>query len=265
MHQAILGLGLLQLWEDNKVPKFRSLALKTGVDLLKSGVQTRKGALAFPTSVQVLGYKLPSYWNSALTQSLVSNLFLRLSAFSSDSWLKHAGLTMDLLAELPELRTISNSRGNWFEEYPSRPPLHVLNGHMYTLICLFELWKSESDPSVFSLFTEGAQALIDRLPLFDCGGLSYYDGVRRILAKPYYQRLHVTLLRVLHAYTGEARFSEFSTLWNNGFRQRWGFDAWASYATRTIKQGIRYEGWKYPPRAMSYALGDIGISIEHRL
>ncbi|KAK4475726.1 hypothetical protein MN116_000989 [Schistosoma mekongi] len=73
----------------------------------------------------------------------------------------------------------------WFEEYPFDPPIHVLNGFIYSLLGLYDYTKlpmSSSDPLISAYLTK-AQNLLDAglaslsklLPLFDSGSGSFYD------------------------------------------------------------------------------------------
>ncbi|KAF6779392.1 hypothetical protein AHF37_01149 [Paragonimus kellicotti] len=67
----------------------------------------------------------------------------------------------------------------WYEEYPTDPGNHVLNGFMYSLIGLYDL----SQVSLFrnltlkteQLWRAGLKTLSVVLPLFDSGSGSFYD------------------------------------------------------------------------------------------
>ncbi|CAH8438040.1 unnamed protein product [Dicrocoelium dendriticum] len=67
----------------------------------------------------------------------------------------------------------------WFEEYPSDPGNHVLNGFIYSLIGLYDL--AQVDPDAQSktyanhLWTSGLTSLSTLLSLFDSGTGSFYN------------------------------------------------------------------------------------------
>jgi len=107
----------------------------------------------------------------------------------------------------------------WYEEYPTHPNSFVLNGFMYSLLGLYDLWKTllllesaEVDALNFtddpvslseSLFNEGVASLVAMAPLYDTGAGSTYDlrhftmGGPPKLARWDYHSTHINLLYVL--------------------------------------------------------------------
>ncbi|CAH8629672.1 unnamed protein product [Schistosoma guineensis] len=73
----------------------------------------------------------------------------------------------------------------WFEEYPFDPPIHILNGFIYSLIGLYDYTKllvNSVDPLTLSYLSKaqnyldiGLTSLSKLLPLFDSGSGSFYD------------------------------------------------------------------------------------------
>ncbi|TGZ64564.1 hypothetical protein CRM22_006309 [Opisthorchis felineus] len=67
----------------------------------------------------------------------------------------------------------------WFEEYPTRPGSHVLNGMIYSLVGLYDLSQVSPLPEVrkrsTQLWHSGLNSLSTLLPLFDSGSGSFYD------------------------------------------------------------------------------------------
>ena len=67
------------------------------------------------------------------------------------------------------------------------------------------------------------ECLVRTLPQYDTGRwsrYSLYPHPRTDLAKPFYHRLHVTQLTVMHALTGIAEFSEVAQRWRS-YDTRW--------------------------------------------
>lgn len=99
----------------------------------------------------------------------------------------------------------------WFEEYPTHPNSFVLNGFMYSLLGLYDLWQTSSQVLTMesvakesqSLFEQGLKSLVSMAPLFDTGSGSTYDlrhfsmGGPPKLARWDYHSTHVNLLYVL--------------------------------------------------------------------
>ncbi|XP_025203395.1 D-glucuronyl C5-epimerase [Melanaphis sacchari] len=68
----------------------------------------------------------------------------------------------------------------WYDEYPTVPPIFILNGFMYSLIGLYDLFSlapngSEVSQEAYSLWKQGMISLKNLLPLFDMGSRSAYD------------------------------------------------------------------------------------------
>ena len=80
---------------------------------------------------------------------------------------------------------------DWFEEYPTNPNSFVLNGFMYALLGLYDLWQTIEEYSTTvindennplnpiqdskSLFEQGLKSLVSLLPLYDTGSGTTYD------------------------------------------------------------------------------------------
>ena len=267
MHQALFILGLLQKWDGNHDAITGKVALRESRNLLASGNQFDADSLGFPTSFTILGYKLSPIWYSALTQSFCASAFCRVGVIDGDdSWIEHGKQAMRYVMHSRQLRTPDpRSGGYWYQEYPTDPPTPVLNGHMYAVIGFLDVGRASHDQEYIEYFEKGISALCANLPSFDANGLALYDAARRILAKPYYQRLHVKQLRFLEGVTGEPRLGEFADKWEKGFQERWGMHSWTSYAEKTLQSGLRLEGVRFPLSYLSYALGDSGFSIVPKL
>uniref|UniRef100_A0A2S2P5K8 heparosan-N-sulfate-glucuronate 5-epimerase n=1 Tax=Schizaphis graminum TaxID=13262 RepID=A0A2S2P5K8_SCHGA len=68
----------------------------------------------------------------------------------------------------------------WYDEYPTVPPIFILNGFMYSLIGLYDLFSlapngSKVSQEAYSLWKQGMTSLKNLLPLFDMGSRSAYD------------------------------------------------------------------------------------------
>ncbi len=111
----------------------------------------------------------------------------------------------------------------WIEEYLVDPPTHILNGFMWALWGVFDFWIARADASAKQIFDRGVQTLLHNLPRFDTGYWSLYEqsGTRlKMLASPFYHRLHIVQLRVMASLTGNDRFAEFAERWEGYTRQR---------------------------------------------
>ena len=101
----------------------------------------------------------------------------------------------------------------WFEEYPSDPPSHVLNGMIFALIGIYEFWSVTADPSACRLFESGILTLQKRLNDFDAGYGSRYDLLTKRVVGEKYHRIHIAQMRLLFDWTGEELFEKMANRW----------------------------------------------------
>ena len=104
----------------------------------------------------------------------------------------------------------------WIEEYLVEPPSHILNGFVWALwgVRDFALWSRDAEAG--AIFEEAVSTLQKNLGRYDAGFWSLYEltpAGPRMLASPYYHRLHVIQLHVLHRLTGQSVFREYAERW----------------------------------------------------
>jgi len=120
--------------------------------------------------------------------------------------------------------TFTDERGDlWFEEYIVSPPTHILNGFIWAAWGVYDYFLASGDPTAQSIFQQAIQTLLANLDKYDMGFWSLYEqsGTRLpMVASPFYHRLHVVQLRVMHRLTGEEKFSEFADRWERYGRSR---------------------------------------------
>jgi hypothetical protein len=114
----------------------------------------------------------------------------------------------------------------WIEEYIVAPPSHILNGFAWGLWGVYDYARARSSPEAMAVFDECVETLADNLPRYDTGAWSLYQLGDRVpmLASPYYHRLHIVQLGVLHRMTGREVFARFADRWRRyaaSRRLRW--------------------------------------------
>ncbi|XP_066935866.1 D-glucuronyl C5-epimerase-like [Clytia hemisphaerica] len=95
----------------------------------------------------------------------------------------------------------------WYEEYPTQAPSYVLNGFMFSLFGLYDLWKVAGDSrggTAQHLFNDGFTTLEKMIPLYDNGHGTFYDlrhlsipGISPNRARWQYHRVHLEQLTAL--------------------------------------------------------------------
>jgi heparosan-N-sulfate-glucuronate 5-epimerase len=112
----------------------------------------------------------------------------------------------------------------WIEEYLVNPPTHILNGFLWALWGVFDYSLACPDSNAKSIFERGAATLTRNLQRYDTGYWSLYEqsGTRlKMIASPFYHRLHIIQLKVMAMLTGEKLFGEVADRWE-GYAQRRG-------------------------------------------
>jgi len=120
--------------------------------------------------------------------------------------------------------TFTDERGNlWFEEYMVSPPTHILNGFIWAAWGVYDYFLATQSGAARDLFAQAALTLRENLDRYDLGFWSLYEQSSTLLpmiASPFYHRLHIVQLRVMHRLTGDETFARFSGKWEAYARSR---------------------------------------------
>lgn len=109
----------------------------------------------------------------------------------------------------------------WFyEECPTNPPSYILNGFMFALIGLYDLYSTTSSQEALELYKQGILTLKRMLPLYDLGyrtayDLSHYttDGGYPNPGKWGYHILHIHQLMTIQSIEPYPKFQEALDRW----------------------------------------------------
>lgn len=109
----------------------------------------------------------------------------------------------------------------WYEEYPADDPLHVLNGHIYTLLGVLDYARVADDAQARERWQRGAATTLRHLEGFDVGYWSVYDlRTREPASVHYHKNIHIPQLRILGRLTGEPGFDAVADRWERYLRSR---------------------------------------------
>lgn len=101
-----------------------------------------------------------------------------------------------------------------YEEYPVRPLPRILDGFLFSLLGLYDLFVETEAAHIRKLFDEGVAGLKATLPFWDYRGKWTWYGSHRYLCPPHYHKLNWTLLRVLGRLTGDAVLLRTARQWD---------------------------------------------------
>ncbi|CAH2241033.1 jg4103 [Pararge aegeria aegeria] len=148
--------------------------------------------------------------HSAMSQGHAISVLSRAFYRSGDAGYLRAAQRALYLLDVPShaggVKAMWMDKYLWYEEYPTKPPLFVLNGFIYTLLGLYDLHVIEGENSISlakKMFDDGMVSLKALLPLFDTGSGSFYDlrhftlGVSPNIARWDYHATHVNQLYLL--------------------------------------------------------------------
>lgn len=215
---AQYGLDRLTKWTRTGQEILLEETRQAGDWLVEHCEEYRRGVGAW-----VYRYDLPFYgpkapWISAMAQGEAISLLLRLWLVEGkESYLRTARrafaafrLSIErggIVATFPDGTPV-------FEEFPTTPPPHVLNGHIFALLGVYDFWRATGDSLAQSLFQQAVVGLQTNLCRYDIGWWTLYDlHPTRRLASRMYHRIHVRLMEVLFALTGERAFQEWAARW----------------------------------------------------
>ncbi|WBX80852.1 D-glucuronyl C5-epimerase family protein [Virgibacillus salarius] len=168
--------------------------------------------------------KIKSPWYSAIGLGMVMSVLSRATALTRDKKYEQSALKATKMFKIP-----SNNNGvlakfedkyMFYEECPTDPPSFILNGFMFGLIGLYDLYKQSGDVETKKLYQEGIVSLKRMLPLYDLGSRTAYDlthyttdGGYPNVAKWGYHITHIHLLAALNSIEKDAKMNEALQRW----------------------------------------------------
>jgi hypothetical protein len=170
---------------------------------------------------------LKSPWYSGLAQGQGISLLVRAHRETGD--IKYLGAAqrafMTFLENVDRGGVVYQDKEghSWFEEYLVSPPTHILNGFIWATWGVYDYFLATGDPRGEDLFEQAVRTLAANLEHYDVGFWSLYEQSGtwlKMLASPFYQRLHIVQLDVLYRLTGKEIFKRYATQWDSYCQSR---------------------------------------------
>jgi len=223
---AQYGLQLYCLHREHPNNGYKEKVLRVADWLLKRQDQTNGGwPYLFNHRFFYTRYpEIKAPWHSAIAIGQAMSLLTRAYHISSNPAYSRAALRgMQLMKTPTSLGGVLAKFENkyWFyEECPTQPPSFILNGFMFALIGLYDLYRTTSSEEAHELYKQGMLTLKRMLPLYDLGyrtayDLSHYttDGGYPNPGKWGYHVLHIHQLMTLQAIESYPKFQETLNRW----------------------------------------------------
>lgn len=165
---------------------------------------------------------LKAPWYSGLAQGQGLSLLARARALTGESRYDdamraaYASFGKDIAEGGVACR--DRSGDSWLEEYIVDPPSHILNGFIWALWGILDYRLATGDKSAAALFDSCVDTLERVLPRYDTGFWSLYDLAQTTLsnpASPFYHRLHIVQLDILHRMTRRPAFQDYARRWRD--------------------------------------------------
>jgi hypothetical protein len=163
---------------------------------------------------------LKAPWYSGLAQGQGISVLVRAWRMNkNDKYKKAAQSAFESMTKLVSDGgvLVKDTDGNaWIEEYIVDPPTHILNGFIWALWGVYDYMLAFNDKEARKLFDQGVVTLKKNLSSYDTGFWSLYElsGTKmRMLASPFYHRLHITQLKVMYKLTEEKIFQDYAFQW----------------------------------------------------
>lgn len=162
------------------------------------------------------GMDLP--WASAMAQGEGISAYLRYYQITGEEkYLNYAKKAFHFMHTETSKKGVRRRDENgylWLEEYPSEPPSYVLNGFIYALFGIYDLYRITKDEKAKQDIEECIRTLKDNIHRYDTGYWSIYDLRFKELVRYYYQKnVHVPQLEILYRLTGEEVFLKYKKKW----------------------------------------------------
>ncbi|MBC5806644.1 MAG: hypothetical protein DLM53_04800 [Candidatus Eremiobacter antarcticus] len=151
-------------------------------------------------------------WVSSLGQAQEISVQLRAYQLTGDTkFLAAANAAYRVLVTpFPRGPMMLSGEEAWFEEYPQTPATHVLNGHMFALLSLWEYYRVTHDPSARNWFLRGIAALKSGIQQSDTGFWARYDLLHAQLCSRKYLNIEIAQLITLSGIANDEFLAEIA-------------------------------------------------------
>ncbi|QKY71107.1 D-glucuronyl C5-epimerase family protein [Lentibacillus sp. CBA3610] len=168
--------------------------------------------------------KLKGPWYSAIGLGMAMSVLSRAFYLTKNRKYRSYALQAKMLFKTPSAGNgvLAKFESNYlfYEECPTDPPSYVLNGFMFSLIGLYDLFKATNNNEAKWLYDRGIVTLKRMLPLYDLGNRTAYDLTHYTTNGGYpnvatwgYHIGHIHLLAALNSIENDPNMNETLTRW----------------------------------------------------
>lgn len=166
------ALAVFNSYADSEMPSKKAHFMRIVKWFMNNKTEDEKCGIYWLTDISKPEYKINEPWKSAFTQSRAISVLLRAwQVTENNEFLETAEkalipFTLDITEGGVSAFT---DKGKIFEEYVAAEPTMVLDGHIFSLLGLYDFYRATKNHQAKVLFDEGIESLIDWLPEYDMG------------------------------------------------------------------------------------------------
>lgn len=225
---AQYGLGNLNQWLATRDENRRERFLKVA-DWLVANLEENPGGYRVWNHYFDFEYRTPlrAPWYSGLAQGQGISVLVRAHKHTGETkYLDTARAAFQCMrahVDVGGVIFLDQQGHRWIEEYIVSPPTHILNGFLWALWGVYDLALVTNEPSAWQVWQESLDTLRVNLHLYDAGYWSLYEqsGTRmKMMASPFYHRLHIVQLQVMARLTGDSIFQQYAERWAEYMQSR---------------------------------------------
>ena len=189
-------------------------AFKANLDWIKENAVSNYGMVYWYYDYDYGNHKAP--WASAISQGMAISVLVRgYIYFKDEAYLKLAELASETLLKplhANGFRYCYDHFECWLEESNSNS--HILNGHIFALLGIYDLYRCTRNERLLNLFEKGCQDIKNNISFFELGFSSKYDAIQTYSADNSYHKIHVVLFDVLSKITKDDFFTSKASAWD---------------------------------------------------
>ena len=219
------GLAIWNTYLRTRSEEDKQRFLKIAEWFYDNRIEDEKLGAYWLTHVDKPAYQIFEPWKSCFSQARAINILLRAYQVTGNK-------TYEQLAEKalkPFLFSVEDGgvvtfleEGSFYEEYPARVPVLVLNGMIFALFGIYDFVRVYPEhQEARNIFDSGLECLEKLLPKFDLGFWSRYSLCAADFhpeidpATISYHLLHIVQLQAIYKITGHEIFDEFARRWQD--------------------------------------------------
>lgn len=215
---AQYGFILNEIWRHNRNLSDYLEKMRACLDWFESNKENFRSTYVWRQPKADDHYDLKPGWASAMTQGEVISFYLRMYQIEGDENLLDTAIRAYNFFQFDisegGVRRIDADGNLWLEEYPTEKPSLVLNGFIYALFGLYDLYRITKSEKVKKDIDACVKTLKENIEKYDTGYWSLYDRMHGELVKYYYQKnVHTPQLEALFQLTGEEIFDRLAAKW----------------------------------------------------